>query len=215
MLAETAAIEDGAAVEEVPEEKPKDQPKSSCRLCGRDVIPTNLLLHEAHCGKKDRPASRPSSAATAAAAAAAGKKEKKEKKKKVPSQLDQASEVLGKVADDDFDALIASVTALDSRCSSKKCKTLTNTLGRNCQHCRRRFCLQHLTPEVHGCGDAAKVHARQTISREGVLYSGSGVPNKKPSADKRAQLERRLNKKLTKMNDHRSRKDPKNEGGNS
>ncbi|XP_076446820.1 DNA-binding protein SMUBP-2-like isoform X2 [Babylonia areolata] len=198
------AEESAVKVTKTGEEKP-GKPQSCCRLCGRDVIPSNLLLHEAHCSKKDRQPSRPSSAAV--------KKEKKEKKKKTPTQLDQAAEVLGKVADDDFDALIASVTALDSQCSFKKCRVLTNTLGRNCQHCTRRFCLQHLMPEVHGCGEAAKVHARQTISREGVLHRGSGVPSKKPSADKRALLERKLNKKLSEMNDQRSRKDPKKDGG--
>ena len=130
-------------------------------------------------------------------------------------QVDQATEVLGKVADDDFDALIASVTALDSRCSFKKCKTLTNTLGRNCQHCTRRFCLQHLMPEVHGCGDAARAQARQTISREGVLHRGSGVPSKKPPPDRRAQLERKLNKKLDEMSEKRSRKDTKKDGAAS
>jgi predicted nucleic acid binding AN1-type Zn finger protein len=62
--------------------------------------------------------------------------------------VQQAAHALNKVADDDFDALIATVTALDSTCSVKKCKTLTNTLGRNCLHCRRRFCLEHLMPEV-------------------------------------------------------------------
>lgn len=127
-------------------------------------------------------------------------------------QVHQAAQVLGKVADDDFDALIATVKAMDSKCSYKKCKTLTNTLGRNCVHCMRRFCLQHLMPEIHGCGDAAKIHARQTISRERVLHPGSGVPNKKPAPDKRAQMERKLNKKLDEMNDKRSRKDPKKDG---
>ena len=132
-----------------------------------------------------------------------------------PFQVRKTAEALDKVADDDFDALIATVTALDSKCSFKKCKTLTTTLGRHCQHCTRRFCLQHLTPEVHGCGEAAKVHARQTISREGVLHPGSGVPNKKPARERRAQLERKLNKKLDELNDRRSRKDPKKDGAGS
>ncbi|XP_070198061.1 DNA-binding protein SMUBP-2-like isoform X2 [Littorina saxatilis] len=207
--AEPSAETETFPSEAAQEEKPKVKAGSSCRLCGRDVIPANLQLHEAHCGRREH---QPAAPASASGAAGGPKKEKKEKKKKPPSQVHQAAQVLGKVADDDFDALIATVKAMDSKCSYKKCKTLTNTLGRNCVHCMRRFCLQHLMPEIHGCGDAAKIHARQTISRERVLHPGSGVPNKKPAPDKRAQMERKLNKKLDEMNDKRTRKDPKKDG---
>ena len=58
---------------------------SSCRLCGRPILPANLVLHEAHCGRKDRQAPPPPSSAVGAAGEV--KKEKKEKKKKPPSQV--------------------------------------------------------------------------------------------------------------------------------
>ena len=38
-----------------------------------------------------------------------------------------------------------------------------------------RFCLTHGTPEVHGCGEAAKVQARINISKEGKIYSGESL----------------------------------------
>ena len=37
----------------------------------------------------------------------------------------------------------------------------------------------------------------QTVLREGVLYPGSGVPSKLPRADKRAQLQKMLDKKIS------------------
>lgn len=38
-----------------------------------------------------------------------------------------------------------------------------------------RFCLHHGMPEIHGCGSAAKVQARVSISREGRLYNGGST----------------------------------------
>lgn len=175
-----------------------------CIHCMHDIPLNNLNLHESHCvhGNKRDVSDSASTKAT--------KKTARTQKSKPCSQVRQTATVLQKLADDDFDTLIATVTALDSKCSFKKCKTLTNTLGRNCMHCSRRFCLQHLLPEVHGCGDAARIHAHQTTVREGVLYQGSGVPSKKPSHERRAQLEHKLNKKLGELTERRTRKDKDN-----
>ena len=38
-----------------------------------------------------------------------------------------------------------------------------------------RFCLTHGMPEVHGCGEAAKVQARINISKEGKIYCGESL----------------------------------------
>ena len=62
-------------------------------------------------------------------------------------------------------------------------------------------------PELHGCGDAAKAHARRVISKEGVLYQGGGVPDKRPDPVKRAQLQRKMDKKLQDLGKQRQRKD--------
>ena len=64
-------------------------------------------------------------------------------------------------------------------------------------------------PEVHGCGDAAKSAARQQISRDGKLYSGSGRPNMLPDPVKKAQLQRKLDKKVSDMTDQRKSKSKK------
>lgn len=72
-----------------------------------------------------------------------------------------------------------------------------------------RFCLEHGLPEAHGCGDAARRAARQQISRDGQLYSGSGRPDKKPDAVRKAQLQRKLDKKMSDLEDQRKSKPKK------
>ncbi len=72
-----------------------------------------------------------------------------------------------------------------------------------------RFCLEHGLPEAHGCGDAARRAARQQISRDGQLYSGSGRPDKKPDPVRKAQLQRKLDKKVTDLEGQRKSKPKK------
>uniref|UniRef100_A0ACB8G2Z5 DNA-binding protein SMUBP-2 n=1 Tax=Sphaerodactylus townsendi TaxID=933632 RepID=A0ACB8G2Z5_9SAUR len=64
------------------------------------------------------------------------------------------------------------------------------------------------TPEdvVHGCAEKAKEHARQRISREGVLYAGSGMKDRSVDPAKRAHLQRRLDKKLSELSNQRKGK---------
>ncbi|CAG5120567.1 unnamed protein product, partial [Candidula unifasciata] len=177
-----------------------------CKNCRKSILKNNLILHELHCSKQN----------TSSATKGKDKvdvdvrkkdNESKERKKDKPKQshVQKASDILSKIDDDDFEGLIASITELDSKCAFKKCKTLTNTLGRNCEYCTRRFCLTHLMPEIHGCGDAVRTAARRIISRDGVLHSGSGVPNKKPNQARRAQLESKMEKKLGELAGKRSR----------
>ncbi|XP_041650769.1 DNA-binding protein SMUBP-2 [Cheilinus undulatus] len=101
--------------------------------------------------------------------------------------------------DDDFDALINAVKKADSVCSFVKCKASVLTLGQLCLFCNRQFCLSHHIPEVHGCGDKAKSHARMRISKEGVLYAGSGKKDKSMDPNKKAYLQRKLDSKLKDM----------------
>ncbi|PWA30451.1 hypothetical protein CCH79_00015310 [Gambusia affinis] len=111
------------------------------------------------------------------------------------------------VPDDDFDALISAVVKADSVCSFVKCKASVLTLGQLCIFCNRQFCLSHHIPEVHGCGDKAKSHARMRISKEGVLYAGSGKKDKSLDPNKKVYLQRKLDSKLKDM---ASQRKPKN-----
>nr|XP_020639747.1 DNA-binding protein SMUBP-2 [Pogona vitticeps] len=109
-------------------------------------------------------------------------------------------------AEEDFDAMISAAIKDDNTCSFFKCKASIATLGQLCPHCNKRYCLSHHIPEIHGCGEKAKAHARQRISREGVLYAGSGVKDKSLDPTKRAHLQRRLDNKLSELSSQRTRK---------
>lgn len=61
-------------------------------------------------------------------------------------------------------------------------------------------------PQIHGCGERARAHARQRISREGILYAGSGTKDRSLDPAKRAQLQRRLDKKLDELSGQRKSK---------
>ncbi|GFO02979.1 DNA-binding protein smubp-2 [Plakobranchus ocellatus] len=207
------------------------QDLTACSYCEKKIPKNNIFLHELHCSKQTRPSSQTDSnrqngpVVGMGGGGGGGKgarkkenmkrqelpavKEKKEKQKPKVSHVQKASEALKKIDNDDFEALISTITALDGQCAFRKCKTLTTTLGQKCNLCDRRFCLAHLTPEIHGCGAAAKDQARRTISREGVLHSGSGVPDKKPNAARRAQLELKMDKKKEELAKVRARKGDK------
>ncbi|GAB1301960.1 DNA-binding protein SMUBP-2 [Apodemus speciosus] len=115
--------------------------------------------------------------------------------------------------EEDFDALVSAVVKADNTCSFSKCSASTTTLGQFCMHCSRRYCLSHHLPEIHGCGEKARAHARQRISREGVLYAGSGTKDRALDPAKRAQLQRRLDKRLGELSSQRASKRKEKERG--
>lgn len=108
--------------------------------------------------------------------------------------------------EDDFDTLIAAVVKAESVCSFVKCKASVLLMGQLCPFCNRQYCLGHHIPEVHGCGDKAKAHARMRISKEGVLYAGSGKKDKTMDPNKKAYLQRKLDSKLKDMESKRKLK---------
>ncbi len=59
---------------------------------------------------------------------------------------------------------------------------------------------------MHGCGDKAKAQARMRISKEGVLYAGSGQKDKSMDPNKKAYLQRKLDSKLKVMESQRKTK---------
>uniref|UniRef100_A0A669QK06 Immunoglobulin mu DNA binding protein 2 n=1 Tax=Phasianus colchicus TaxID=9054 RepID=A0A669QK06_PHACC len=124
---------------------------------------------------------------------------KKDKSESAKTTTDSASE-------EDIDALISAAVKTDNTCGFPRCKASVTTLGQFCPHCNRRYCLSHHIPEVHGCGDKAKAHARQWISREGILYPGSSPKERSLDPAKRAHLQRRLDKKLSDLTNQRKSK---------
>ncbi|NXN25212.1 SMBP2 protein, partial [Nycticryphes semicollaris] len=126
-----------------------------------------------------------------------GSSRKKEKSEaKVKSGADS-------MAEEDIDALISAAIKADSTCGFPRCKASVTALGQLCHLCNRRFCLSHHVPEVHGCGERARAQARQRISREGLLRPGSGSKDTALDPARRAQLQRRLDKKLSELSGQR------------
>ena len=164
----------------------------TCDNCGKQIPSANRTLHALHCRQENVAPPRAERATNA--------------KKKPKSAKKPKNKALDREMDDDFDAVIAAAMKENVSCAFTKCPASTATLGQNCPFCARRFCLRHHIPEVHGCGDKAKARARALISRDGVLYPGSGVPSKKPNARTRAHLQQKLEKKLTGMEEQRRHK---------
>ncbi|XP_015911293.2 DNA-binding protein SMUBP-2 [Parasteatoda tepidariorum] len=108
--------------------------------------------------------------------------------------------------EDDFDALIEQAMKADKTCFYEKCKKSVAALSQMCHFCKGRFCFEHFLPEVHGCGDAAKAHARSQIRKDGVIYPGSGRPQKKMDAIKQSYLQKKLDEKLSELTNKRKPK---------
>ncbi|KAM5247003.1 DNA-binding protein SMUBP-2 [Ctenodactylus gundi] len=135
--------------------------------------------------------------------------EKKKKKAKGNAFFSPGHPAKDLTTTEDFDALVSAAIKADSTCAFTKCSASVVTLGQLCQLCGHRYCLSHHLPEVHGCGERARAHARQRISREGILYAGSGTKDRSLDPAKRAQLRRRLDKKLGELSSQRVSKKEK------
>jgi hypothetical protein len=183
-----------------------------CEKCGKTIPSQNYELHFLRCGTfQNRQVKSQNGTSTdphtKSGSSKSGALQTDTKFKRGPNgPKTKGVKSLENVDGDDFDALLAAATKLDTVCNFLKCKTSTTCVGQKCEFCGLRFCLLHHIPEVHGCGDKAKLAARQTLIREGVLYRGSGVPSKKPDAQKRAHLQSKLDKALLEKAGQRHRK---------
>uniref|UniRef100_A0A2K6N1F4 DNA-binding protein SMUBP-2 n=1 Tax=Rhinopithecus bieti TaxID=61621 RepID=A0A2K6N1F4_RHIBE len=130
-----------------------------------------------------------------------GQQKLPEKKKKKESKGHPSIDL---PTEEDFEALVSAAIKADNTCGFTKCTASVTALGQFCQLCSRRYCLSHHLPEIHGCGERARAHARQRISREGILYAGSGTKDRSLDPAKRAQLQRRLDKKLSELSNQRT-----------
>jgi len=174
--------------------KTKSGSRVECCSCQKSVPKQNIELHKARC-EKNKKLEQVQQNDFKEPLSSEKKESKKKKGKKKKDELE-----------DDFKTLCDSFQKLDSVCNFPKCKVKVSTLGVTCPFCRLRFCLSHSMAEVHGCGEAARQAARQNMLREGKFVPGSGPVNHLPDAQRRAQLERSLNKKLTKMEEKRQTK---------
>lgn len=163
-------------------------------MCNKRVPSCNLQLHSLRCDQMLR-----------SKLAETNKVERSEEMSARPSSKPQKTKPKAKPSsetqpEEDFDKLLASFTKLDTQCGYDGCKHSIRTLGQLCKCCERTFCLSHHIPEVHGCGEAAKLRARQQASKP-----KSGKP-KALDVTRKAQLQRKLDKKLDEMTEQRKSK---------
>ncbi|NXJ67982.1 SMBP2 protein, partial [Rostratula benghalensis] len=125
------------------------------------------------------------------------------KKDKSQAKAEPAVKSRAEVAEEDLDALISAAVKADSTCGFPRCKASVTALGQLCHLCNRRFCLSHHVPEGHGCGERARAQARQRISQKGLLHPGSSSKDTALDPARRAQLQRRLDKKLSELSGQR------------
>ncbi|NXW44675.1 SMBP2 protein, partial [Nyctiprogne leucopyga] len=177
------------------------EPRGSSESSGKVDLKTLHLERVQREKARQEEAARKAPEPSAGLQGSSRRKDKNEAKGKpaVKSSADSA-------AAEDIDALISAAIQADNTCGFPRCRASVTTLGQLCLHCNRRYCLSHHIPEVHGCGEKAKAHARQRISREGVLYPGSGSKDKTLDPAKRAHLQRRLDKKLSELTSQRKSK---------
>lgn len=155
----------------------------TCPTCGKSVPEGNIKLHSMHCSKEKVSVTR------SAGMHGSAMKSTRVRKKKQQTNIETESE--------DLDAMLAEMSLIDSSCSLHGCKKKVNLLGLQCYFCSRRFCMEHNVPEVHGCAEAAKKHARQALKAK---------PTSSSSCTKRTQLQKRLESRLEDLSSGRRSK---------
>ncbi len=170
-----------------------------CTICGKPILQAYLELHQVHCEKllaatvTSRADDKPTAIPTKPLQTASSKPKKTKKAGVTQSSKGDST--------DDLDAMLAELSLSDSRCSHHSCSKSVNVLGALCQFCRRRYCMAHSVPEVHGCSEPAKQFAKRQLREE--VRGGHPARAKTMDPGKRAQLHRKLDKKISTLSKER------------
>ncbi|CAK8683282.1 unnamed protein product [Clavelina lepadiformis] len=167
-----------------------------CEKCGKELPKDNLQIHLLHCERIMRLKQRTKHEVIKPSSAKPSKVDKAKKKNQRTSQKKESQS-------NDFDKLINEAMSSNRACQHDNCTFNVTTTGQLCTICKRMFCLKHCVPEAHGCGNQARANARRQISKDGILYSGSGVPDRKLPAEKRTFIKNKLSSKIKDMEDSR------------
>ena len=158
----------------------------TCPGCGKSVPECNINSHSLSCLQVKASVMKDLDNVQRRQLESSGAQKKKKHK-----------HVKSKEESDDLDAMLADMTLMDSSCGFHDCKKKVNLLGLYCRFCSMRFCMEHNIPEVHGCAEAAKKHARQAAKPRSTSNSGDA---------KRAQLHKKLESKLEELSSGRQSK---------
>lgn len=164
-----------------------------CSICGYNISIMNKELHLVHCQKRKQVESM--------------------RKKTTPSSRDTPPQRKKKSAKaesasipDDLDSLLEQMRVQDKTCNFTSCKKSVNHLGITCPYCHKKYCMTHNMAEVHGCGETAKRIAKQEYLKS--MEDRKQQHTTRTDPTKRAQLQRKLDKKINDMSSGRQRKKP-------
>ena len=131
---------------------------AKCSICHKLVPEGNIVVHTAVAHK---------SAPSKDVLPPPPPTHRNQSKTKPKSRKSEKQRGKPEAAEEDLDSLLAEATLANSTCAYTVCKKKVNVLGLHCQFCRRKFCMEHGIPEVHGCADEAKRYARSTHAKPG------------------------------------------------
>ena len=155
-----------------------DPIQKTCDLCGRDIPLSNWELHHIQCQRAEN------------RSCSTGHKTVQKNTKPKQQVTRVSAKAKHKDPADDLDSLLAEVTLEDATCKFQRCSKHVSLLGIQCKFCKKRYCMEHSLPEIHGCGDAARQQSRRDIDRE-VRRQAQGLTDVR-----RSQLQTKLTKKL-------------------
>lgn len=114
---------------------------------------------------------------------------------------------------DDIDSILDEFKKLNNSCGytvyNKQCKNSIKTLGQKCDFCGLIFCLTHHMAEVHGCGDAVRIKAKQDHAKYAMGGATSCSKPKPMKSAAKAHAQRKLDKKLDELQSDRKKKNKK------
>ena len=189
-------------------------PQKLCPSCSKLVPKGNFEIHEMRCAREKRraaaAASSPPPPPLLESVTAKGKRKSKGKGKgtgngRGGTKSGSAAGLSTAEAEAEVDALLAEMHIASKTCEAKGCGKSIATIGQVCVFCSRGYCLKHILPEVHGCGDDASRAARARVMRGQnvrVAVQGKG-------SGKRSEAARKLAKALAEKESSREKKPKK------
>lgn len=179
-------------------EEKRDENTTPCSNCGKYVPIFNLGLHGAKCQREKRQAPKKFPEKTPVKdKTKSNKKGAKVSGKKLLAEKEDEDQ-----GDSNLDELLAEFKRRDSECAFPGCIKSILTVGQKCRCCTNTYCLGHHIPEVHGCTQAAKAHARRDF------LSKSTGNHKQPlsKTSNETHLHRKLESKLKNLESKRKTK---------
>lgn len=109
--------------------------------------------------------------------------------KKNKNSKTQVLEAEGSCSGDDDCKFLDKVIQMNSICGMKNCQTSVKLISHFCEYCGTKYCLSHMLPEVHGCGEEVRRATRHNFKHQVT----------KPSAKEKKIAAMKLQKKVSEL----------------